>query len=187
MIPLKNSGRKGLKSVQYGKSGSSPQVQCTCMVHTSLEKSWNFNLAFKSHGIWCWLEKGHFAWKNNWKSVKVIGKYQFVEVGYFYIWLSCLLTMIFNSLVMPYGDRYGSTLAQVMACCLMAPSHYLNQCWLIISGIHLRTFSQEIPQPSITRISAVDKRSPSRQMRPITRSGDPTWPSKLPDGRPNSQ
>ena len=28
---------------------------------------------------------------------------------------------------------YGSTLAQVMACCLMAPSHYLNQCWLIFS------------------------------------------------------
>ena len=25
------------------------------------------------------------------------------------------------------------TLAQVMACCLLATSHYLNQCWLIIS------------------------------------------------------
>ena len=29
----------------------------------------------------------------------------------------------------------GSTLALVMACCLMAPSHYLNQCWLIISEV----------------------------------------------------
>ena len=29
----------------------------------------------------------------------------------------------------------GSTLAQVMACCLTAPSHYLNQCWLIVKGI----------------------------------------------------
>ena len=28
-----------------------------------------------------------------------------------------------------------STLAQVMACCLTAPSHYLNQCWLIISEV----------------------------------------------------
>ena len=27
----------------------------------------------------------------------------------------------------------GSTLAQVMACCLTTPSHYLDQCWLIIS------------------------------------------------------
>ena len=33
-----------------------------------------------------------------------------------------------------WGQRSGSTLAQVMACCLMAPSHYLNQCWLITNG-----------------------------------------------------
>ena len=31
--------------------------------------------------------------------------------------------------------RSWSTLVQVMACCLMAPSHYLNQCWLIISQV----------------------------------------------------
>ena len=33
----------------------------------------------------------------------------------------------------PYGcrQRSGPTLDQVMACCLTAPSHYLNQCWLI--------------------------------------------------------
>ena len=30
--------------------------------------------------------------------------------------------------------KSGSTLAQVMACCLMAPSHYLDQCWLVIKG-----------------------------------------------------
>ena len=29
-----------------------------------------------------------------------------------------------------WWQRSGSTLAQVMVCCLMAPSHYLNQCWL---------------------------------------------------------
>ena len=28
-----------------------------------------------------------------------------------------------------WRQRSGSTLAQVMACCLTAPSHYLNQCW----------------------------------------------------------
>ena len=56
-------------------------------------------------------------------------------------------------LIMPYGitrgqwinslwpsdaiwrQRSGSTLAQVMACCLTAPSHYLNQCLLIISKV----------------------------------------------------
>ena len=31
--------------------------------------------------------------------------------------------------------RSWSTLIQVMACCLTAPSHYLNQCWLIISKV----------------------------------------------------
>ena len=34
-----------------------------------------------------------------------------------------------------WRHRSGSTLAQVMACCLTAPSHYLNQCWLIISEV----------------------------------------------------
>ena len=31
--------------------------------------------------------------------------------------------------------RSGSTLAQVMACCLTAPSHYLTLCWLIFSKV----------------------------------------------------
>ena len=30
--------------------------------------------------------------------------------------------------------RSGSTLAQVMACCLTASSHYLNQCWLTLKS-----------------------------------------------------
>ena len=74
--------------------------------------------------------------------------------------------------------RSGSTLAQVMACCLTAPSHYLNQCWLVISkvlwhwsewrhqaitwtnvdlssvrscDIDLRAISWETPKPLITK------------------------------------
>ena len=39
--------------------------------------------------------------------------------------------------------RSRSTLVQVMACCLMAPSQYLNQCWLIISKV-LRHSSEDI-------------------------------------------
>ena len=34
-----------------------------------------------------------------------------------------------------WRQRSRSTLTRVMACCLTAPSHYLNQCWLIISGV----------------------------------------------------
>ena len=38
-----------------------------------------------------------------------------------------------SNVIWSQGSR--STLAQVMACCLMAPSHCLNQCWLIISEV----------------------------------------------------
>ena len=34
-----------------------------------------------------------------------------------------------------WWHRSGTTLAQVMACCLTAPSLYLNQCWLIFSKV----------------------------------------------------
>ena len=34
-----------------------------------------------------------------------------------------------------WQHRSRSKLAQVMACCLTASSHYLNQCWLIINGV----------------------------------------------------
>ena len=34
-----------------------------------------------------------------------------------------------------WQHKSGWTLAQVMACCLTAPSHYLNQSWLIISKV----------------------------------------------------
>ena len=41
--------------------------------------------------------------------------------------------------------EYGtwSILVQVMACWLTAPSHYMDQYWVIISGVHPRTISQE--------------------------------------------
>ena len=39
-----------------------------------------------------------------------------------------------------WRQRPGSTLAQVMACCLTAPSHYLNQCWLIISEVQWHSY-----------------------------------------------
>ena len=56
----------------------------------------------------------------------------------------------------PFSTRSGSSLAQDMACCLMAPSHYLSQCWLIINGFlgpHLRMISQEVHKLSTHKIS----------------------------------
>ena len=54
-----------------------------------------------------------------------------------------------------WRQRTVSTFAQVVACCLTAPSHYLTQCWLMtvrFSGNHLRAISQEIHLPSINKI-----------------------------------
>ena len=48
----------------------------------------------------------------------------------------CTFQVNFNSLWpgdSTWWHSSGSTLAQVMAGCLTAPSHYLNQCWLLIS------------------------------------------------------
>ena len=46
--------------------------------------------------------------------------------------------------------RHGSILAQVMACCLMAPGHSLNQWWLIITDNHVGEISEETPQPAVS-------------------------------------
>ena len=51
-----------------------------------------------------------------------------------------------------------STLAQIMACCLTVPSHYLKQCWLIINR-HIishftRSFHELHPQPAIITVTS---------------------------------
>ena len=56
----------------------------------------------------------------------------------FLVWKSCDVFFEVNSLGPSdtiWHWRSWSTLVQVMACCLMAPSHYLNQCWLINSKV----------------------------------------------------
>ena len=47
--------------------------------------------------------------------------------------LTTIISLWPSDVIWWLGSR--STLAQVMACCLTAPSHYLNQCWLMISGV----------------------------------------------------
>ena len=51
-----------------------------------------------------------------------------------YIFFSLIFNSLWPSDAMKW-QRTESTLAQVMACCLTAPSHSLNQCWLIISKV----------------------------------------------------
>ena len=44
-----------------------------------------------------------------------------------------------------WWHRSGSTLAYLMACCLTAPSHYLNQHWLVIKGLLWHTHGSYKP------------------------------------------
>ena len=56
------------------------------------------------------------------------------QVSGLFIWFISWINSLWPSDAI-WSQRSGSTLAQVMACCLMAPSHYLNQCWLIIRKV----------------------------------------------------
>ena len=47
-----------------------------------------------------------------------------------------------------WRHRSRSTLAQVMACCLTAPSHYLNQCWLIFSKVQWHSVEGNLTRDS---------------------------------------
>ena len=44
----------------------------------------------------------------------------------------CIFNLLWRSDII-WWHRSGSALVQVMACCLKAPSHYPDQCWLIIN------------------------------------------------------
>ena len=54
-----------------------------------------------------------------------------------------------------WWHKSGWTLTQAMACCLMVPSHCLNQYWLFINGVQslLRPVSQEVLKISICKRS----------------------------------
>ena len=79
------------------------------------------------------------TWHNRWATT--IRTYRIV-------WSRYNLGLNHCGLVTPYWrHRFRSTLARVMAWCLMAPSHYLSQCWLIISGVLWHA-----PESNFTRI-----------------------------------
>ena len=55
----------------------------------------------------------------------------------------------------------GSTLVLLRVCCLMAPSHYLNQCWLFISELHWHSRQDNFTtdtQPSSTSSTKVSSK-----------------------------
>ena len=86
-----------------------------------------------SLGFWCAL----YLWFDSTFSVIWRRMRQFIFI--LIMGILCQSDVININLLWPnyaiWRQRSGSTLPQVMACCLMAPSHYLNQCWLLISEV----------------------------------------------------
>ena len=102
---------------------SSPKI-CTLFMLGCFVVVWLYLISPISLGLLLW----HWG---NFKIAPVPAK------QYWRIWINDLYGSI-NSLWpsdVIWRRGFRSTLAQVMACCLTAPSHYLNQCWLIISKV----------------------------------------------------
>ena len=64
-------------------------------------------------------------------SIKCVWKCH-LQNGTHFAWPQCVNSLAPGDAI--WHHRTRSTLLQVMACCLMAPSHHLNpQCWFVIS------------------------------------------------------
>ena len=77
--------------------------------------------------------------------VVVIGFMWIQAVTLRYIIIPCQLTHC--GLVTPYGDwDLGQHWLKIMACCLTAPSHYLNQCWITINMVQWHSYKGSFPR-----------------------------------------
>ena len=54
-----------------------------------------------------------------------------------------------------WRHRSGSTMAQVMACWLMVPSHYLNQYWIIISEVLRHSIEGKLKSQEMLKVSSI--------------------------------
>ena len=111
---------------------------------TALNKQWNYHSLALSHGLMIQRNKQHIKSSRSSKGKTVVTtlyqqtsswhkRYHVTLVTH---WQTLCTGHKINSLGPSdaiWRQKSGSTMAQVMVCCLTAPSHYLNQCWLIIS------------------------------------------------------
>ena len=108
-------------------------------------------------------------------SIKCTWKCRLQNGGHFVMVSMCKMI---NSL-WPSGTRSGSTLAQVMAWFLKAPSHYLRQCWFVVNGVlghsHDQAIAQDILIISIYKISLKNYILKDTATSPICRANEWTY------------
>ena len=83
----------------------------------------------------CFLDHKHIDKSDHMNGMKSSAK-EIIENVYQYIdelMQGCINSLWPSDAIWRQGSR--STSVQIMACCLTAPSHYPNQCWLIITKV----------------------------------------------------
>ena len=93
-----------------------------CSLHPLVKKWWN-SLSINVHCDSNTLQIGKFWWKGMIMNIYII------MIQNFHIHSLWPCDTIWH------GNRTWSTSAQVMACCLTAPIHHMNQCWLNIRKV----------------------------------------------------
>ena len=142
-----NDHNDGLVQERRNSSALAMELHLSCtnpstsshMDHRPFFLSLMIFVGFTYHAFVCWYQ----SW------ITSILASLFSDAKY---WPFCSGLIVFNSLWPSdaiWRQRSGSTLAQVMACCLRAPSHYLNQYWLIISEVQRHSpgsnFIRDVP------------------------------------------
>ena len=98
-----------------------------------------------SLGIWCILYQRSYGTYPGHRYLLPAPNSSYIGVKGVYTqkregWLQCSKFISLWPSDTIWWQRSGSTLAQAMACCLTAPSHYLSQCWLIINEVQWHSY-----------------------------------------------
>ena len=118
------------------------QFQC-CWGLSSHAVNTLWTLAIKYKKLICWMSTLRSKRLLNTFAIWAILYYQMTLYAFwrvkYHIWIITESLLKYINSLRPSDAIWrhisGSTLAQIMACCLTAPIHYLNQCWLIISKV----------------------------------------------------
>ena len=139
-----------LNSVQRLSLKEMPLTHCGWMMHIHVYASVNYTIIGSDNGLSPGQHQA-IIWINfrilltgplrtNFSEILIKNLYVFIQenafenvVWKFLSWAQCVNSLWTSDAI--WRQSSGSTLVQVMAWCLTAPSHYLNQCWLIISKV----------------------------------------------------
>ena len=149
---LRFSMNSSRPSDKYMRQYTNPILVMTCRSAHShyLNQCWHIVNGGKHMDKlrWIYFRYSNFSWTKESPFENVVCKIMAAILFRLQRWNS-ITVVYFDNLVNSlwpsdaiWRQGSGSTLAQVMVCCLAAPSHYLNQCWLIISKTQWHSYNE---------------------------------------------